>query len=467
GDLFMSIAAGAAKLNLTLTTTLLAASAPDDNSDSSKKTTAKTSSTGKSTAQLTNTNNPQAKKADASDHQDPAKQREAADEKTPSAIDRAREVKERAAASRGETVASPATGASPTTGAMGATVQPTTTAPAKGTPSKIKVVGRKRASLAFLLAAGSVAAIATQPLWVNDLYQVWGQAAPGGGTDARFQQIDNALIELTDDMRNLSGRGQGVGVEQLQQVIARIDQDIANLEDSVANRPIASGGVQVTTDPRAIERLRRDIGRDLEPLASEISDLSGRLDALEQTGQGGVPTQQVNTVLAAGTLLSAVRGSAPFPAELSALIRLGATDPAITGAISTLELHANDGVPTARQLADGLAATAARALQAIHMDEEASLIDRTLGQLQGLVTVRRSPGQVEGDDPAALLARAEDSLRSGNVSGALDLIDRLPTPAVTALEAWRTNADARLDVEQASRIILSRATDLALSGGGR
>ncbi|MBV6631506.1 MAG: hypothetical protein KI792_00590 [Alphaproteobacteria bacterium] len=467
------IAAGATKLEIELPADLLASTAPDEAADTAKKTktasaavstTDKTaSSSDKTDAAAKTDTKASSKDASPAKDDDPAKARQAADEQNPSAIDRAREVKERAAASRGETAARPADGSG-----TASTASTSNTA----APAKVRVVGSKRASLAVLMSFAALGAIATQPLWVNDLYSLWQKPAPGGNPSDRLNSMDTALTELTQDVIRLSGRGEGVQVEQLQQVIARIDQDIQQLEQSLA-QGVASSGTGVTStaptaNPQAIERLRRDIGRDLEPLASNIQDLNDRLDALEATDQAGVPARQVNTVLAAGTLLSAVRGSSPFPAELSALIRLGPSDPAIGGAITTLEAHANSGVPTAQQLADSLADNAGAALKAIHMDEDASLLDRTLGQLQGLVTVRRAPGQVEGDDPAALLARAEDSLRAGNVRAALDLVGRLPTPATEALATWRGEAEARLDVEEASRIILSRATDLALAeGAGR
>ena len=91
--------------------------------------------------------------------------------------------------------------------------------------------------------------------------------------------------------------------------------------------------------------------------------------------------------------------------------------------------------------------------------------------VQDLVTVRPAPGEVEGTDTNAVLARAEGRLQRGDLAGAVEAVKGLNGPAASALAAWRTQAEARLSAESALQSLsalavqrLSAATGAAGSG---
>ncbi|MEP2717498.1 MAG: hypothetical protein ABJP42_13320, partial [Pseudophaeobacter sp.] len=56
----------------------------------------------------------------------------------------------------------------------------------------------------------------------------------------------------------------------------------------------------------------------------------------------------------------------------------------------------------------------------------------------------RSVTPQEGDDPDAVLSRAEAALQSGDVTTALSEIEALPEAAQTAFADWQSAAQTRL-----------------------
>jgi hypothetical protein len=63
----------------------------------------------------------------------------------------------------------------------------------------------------------------------------------------------------------------------------------------------------------------------------------------------------------------------------------------------------------------------------------------------------------EGNDPDAILSRAEAALTAGDVAQALAEIATLPAVAQDALAAWRTQAQLRLDAQAALQALLAKA----------
>ena len=62
----------------------------------------------------------------------------------------------------------------------------------------------------------------------------------------------------------------------------------------------------------------------------------------------------------------------------------------------------------------------------------------------------RSLAPREGDDPDAILSRAEAAVRAGELQTAIDEIGKLPETGQTAMADWVADAKARLDVTQAA-----------------
>jgi len=120
--------------------------------------------------------------------------------------------------------------------------------------------------------------------------------------------------------------------------------------------------------------------------------------------------------------------------------------------------HATSGLPTLQSLRDAFPKAARAALEgARSADMGASWTDRISAFLQ-TQTGARSLTPREGNDPDAILSRAEAALASGDLTATLAELAALPDAAKLALTDWTAQAQLRLDAATA-------LTDLARAGG--
>jgi len=109
------------------------------------------------------------------------------------------------------------------------------------------------------------------------------------------------------------------------------------------------------------------------------------------------------------------------------------------------------GLPTVATLQDTFAPAARGALAAVRRDAVAAdepLADRLGGFLRTQLGVRSLAAR-EGDDPDAVLSRAEAALETGDVGAALDELAALPPSGREAMSGWLAGAEARVAAEQA------------------
>ena len=79
-----------------------------------------------------------------------------------------------------------------------------------------------------------------------------------------------------------------------------------------------------------------------------------------------------------------------------------------------------------------------------------SFLKRSLGA--------RSVAPREGNDPDAVLSRAEAAINSGDLAAALSELVTLPEEAQSAIADWRTAADARVAARSAADALSQRLT---------
>jgi hypothetical protein len=151
-------------------------------------------------------------------------------------------------------------------------------------------------------------------------------------------------------------------------------------------------------------------------------------------------------------IVSAIDAGEPFRDAVDTLqeLDLGALDPALTDV-------AQEGVVTLSALQsdcpDQARAALAMARASSSGDEQqgiGSFLTRSLGV--------RSVAPREGDDPDAVLSRAEAAIRSGDLSTTLTELDTLPQEAQAAMGEWRAAADARVAARAAADALAQRLT---------
>lgn len=228
---------------------------------------------------------------------------------------------------------------------------------------------------------------------------------------------------------------------------------------------------------------------DLKPLEAQLSDIESRIAALEErpavvVSEGGdasvayaaeletlkssveallsnAKTVEQATAEAAKAvaaqaaiteIVSAMDAGQPFPDAIATLegLDLGEIDPALrdvaADGVASLSTLQNEFPDQARA---ALASARAGGVQ----DGQQGLggfLKRSLGA--------RSVAPREGDDPDAVLSRAEAAIRTGDLTATLTELDTLPEEAQAAIADWRAAADARVAARAVTDALAQRLT---------
>ena len=228
---------------------------------------------------------------------------------------------------------------------------------------------------------------------------------------------------------------------------------LAALKAQVQALASAPGG---GADPAALKALQDQVAALSTAPAAAIdaavtAAVTSAQDQLASTMASAEASAAKLTADAALTRIAAALDSgAPYG---SALADLGpVTVPAV------LADHAATGVPTVQALREAFPDAAREALDdARRADMGASWTDRVTAFLQ-TQTGARSLTPREGNDPDAILSRAEAQVGAGDLAAALTELAALPDAAKASLADWQAQARLRLDAAAA-------LADLAKAGG--
>ncbi|MCB1311386.1 MAG: hypothetical protein KDK29_05635 [Sedimentitalea sp.] len=226
---------------------------------------------------------------------------------------------------------------------------------------------------------------------------------------------------------------------QFSDLTARLDPLEARLTD-LEKRPIDQG-----VSEAAIAAYERELAALQTAMASQRAEVEAmvqnaqamKAESDEMRAKAAAAAALAETVAAATRLQVAVEAGSPFAADLGALTAAGIEAPEV------LTRTAAEGVATLATLRAGFPPAAREALAAARAAGEAG--DASLGAfLQRQLNVRSVEPRA-GDDPDAILSRAEAALTAGDLPSTLTEIAALPQPALDAMSNWIDLARTRQD----------------------
>jgi len=331
--------------------------------------------------------------------------------------------------------------------------------------------------------AGAVlGAAAGAALWFLMPQLAPGVVVPDAASQERVarleQQLADAQARLGETERQLQAARQGVealeqagSAEELRSTIEQMRSEMGALEERMA----ATAERLETTDigqladrvdalrqtvealQTGLERAQARIEENAGPpeaiagLQSSVQSLQEQLAALEQRVARSVNAtatqdrerdRNAGLLVALTQLRTRVEAGAPYHAQLSALRSvLGPEPPAPWPAhLGPLAAHAGSGITNLADLRRRFPDMASAVLEASNLPADPDWLDHALAELQGVVTVRRVGPDVEGQDPGAVIARAEAALAEGDVAAAVDNVAALEGAAAEAAVPWLRDA---------------------------
>ncbi|QUS36452.1 COG4223 family protein [Falsirhodobacter algicola] len=302
-----------------------------------------------------------------------------------------------------------------------------TKAPEPAAAAPAPAPARRRAIFVPLVAGGLIAAALGFALakWTPEGWPMQDNAP----LQAEIQRQAQEITALRDRVASLSAPN-----------ITPLEQRVTALEE---------GRVDPEAIRAEIDELRQKINDDGIPadLQATIDDTRQQLDAARQQAaelqRQAEDSARATTVAAAQNRIAAALDSGtPFGAALQNLTDAGVDVP------QGLADNAG-GVPALTSLQQSFPDAARAALEAsLRADSGATWGERTRAFLRSQ-TGARSLAPREGDDPDAILSRAEAALGNGDIAGALDEIRALPLEGQAAMSDWRAEAGRRLAAVEA------------------
>jgi hypothetical protein len=225
-----------------------------------------------------------------------------------------------------------------------------------------------------------------------------------------------------------------------------------------AEQQVAAGQEQSATLTDEVVALSGQVGA----LSTRTDVLAETVDQLQQqvTSTEDRRTRAATLALVAAELDGALDGGEPVEQLLDGLRALGAEDPAALEAVERLKAAAASGVPSLPELRTSFEPVANDIVHAARAPDGEGLLGQAAGNLMRLVTVRPVGADVEGDDAAARVARAEAALAEGELAVAVAELEGLEGPAAEAAAPWLAEARARLAAQEALAALQDRATRL-------
>ena len=298
---------------------------------------------------------------------------------------------------------------------------------------------------------GQTDALDAQTVRINDIQ---------GGLDALRADFpadpSAALASVGDEIAALASAS-----DDLQ---ARVDAAVADqtaafaalqtqVEDTQAGQDGLTGRVG------ALEARPVDQAPDIAALQADVRALTDRLEtaaqeARDQIAAANARAAEVEQSVAAEAVDQSTRAALSRLSDdidngagyAEALSELEKAAPGVEVA-AVLAENAETGVSSLRNLRADFPDAARDALAATVADQATD--GSVTGRLAAFVraqTGARSLSPREGDDPDAILSRAEAALAASDISGALSEVQALPPDAAAAMQDWTARAQTRQDV---------------------
>jgi hypothetical protein len=323
-----------------------------------------------------------------------------------------------------------------------------TTAPPAATPGPARA---RRGRFVGGFAAGVVTAavLGGAALWSLGLVPLHQDGAQDPRLAVKLAALDHRVQELATQLAAPSRE-------------ATLEARLAALEAARASPPPTADSTlaRIQALERRVNETPAPGSADQTPAASDHRDieaLTARVATLEQRQSDARTTpasdRAVRLGLATMQLRMAVERGSPFPAELEAVSRL-IDDPS---GLAPLKAMADTGLPTPGGLAQTLSKLTPAMLQAaLPGGHEGGVLGRLEAGAERLVRIQRID-EAPGDDPAAVIARADVKATRGDIAGALAEIDKLPDKVRAPASGWISTARARIAALDAARRLSTQA----------
>jgi len=280
------------------------------------------------------------------------------------------------------------------------------------------------------------------------------------GTDGTITELRTGLGSAAEATQTMEGFAQSEQRDEaLTTQIGDVTAAIADFEArliALEKRPLADAGGITGDAAKAYERELRTMRDLLETQRSDIeklaADATARIEGVAQQAAtseeaAAATAKATNMRVAVSQLQSALDNGGAFEPAVAKLAEAGVdVPPVLAGAAKT-------GVPTLINLQESYPSAARAGLTASVKATAGDGAMEKVGSFFRSQVGARSLTPREGDDPDAVLSRAEAALVNGDIAGVIALIGALPAAGQTAMTDFVSSANTRNEAVEALRVL--------------
>ncbi|WP_120498132.1 COG4223 family protein [Kiloniella sp. EL199] len=234
--------------------------------------------------------------------------------------------------------------------------------------------------------------------------------------------------------------------------------------DGIESRGLASSSTGNTSNGASVQQLAA-IRTQMNALVSEVEGIKAGGSAPSQTLITSPATGDVYLALGVLQLRDALRGSGPFVKELDLVRAVAPENSTIGELVSPLSSFAAVGLPSLTDLRASFPAAAREALSADKIAGGQTWVDKAIGRVTDVVSIR--PIDIlDGQGTSSVLARAENYLKDGDLSGALQELENLTSAATSGMQDWLALAQQRQEGEKISQKLALLLIGVTAQGSG-
>lgn len=212
------------------------------------------------------------------------------------------------------------------------------------------------------------------------------------------------------------------------------------------------------------ETLTKERKQRVEELENYRAQLRALNAVLERTSTYEAFSHQVHKAsMAALALSDRIEAAMPLRTEIRALRDFARNDPLIDAALKTLPNRViEDGAASVSQLQERFKTVKSVGRRAAMVPEGSGLMGQLFGGALSYLIIPPG-GPIEGDEPEAVLSRADYALKAGDIEKAVSEMKALKGFPAEIARDWITAAEDRLAVEQTAKIVKAHISLLAAS----
>lgn len=267
---------------------------------------------------------------------------------------------------------------------------------------------------------------------------------------AELVAADEALQSRVAALENAEPPAEPESLSQLAEATTALQTNLSELEETVSSLTDRIAALEATPVPELpTDNATTD---DVAALQSALDAQRAEIEALaeraaEAEAKAASEASKILARAALARVLTAVETGETFSPALGDLEDVTPVD-----VPEPLRTAAENGVPRLSDLQSSFPDAARTALSAIRSETPEADVQGISGFLRRTLGAR-SVTPREGDDPDAVLSRAEAAVRTGDLGAALDELQGLPEAGKDAMRDWLDAAAARKNAQDAARAL--------------